>query len=76
MLPTLFGFRANFVARIQIEYRTLYMHRVPRIYLLQFLLSVDRTAAAQRLLSSMCDALSGIFNVADSMGTIILDSPA
>ena len=51
------------------------MRRVPRIQSLQFAPSTDRTAATQLLVRSICDALSGIFDVADPTGTVTLDSP-
>ena len=69
------GLRADFVAHMQAAYRTLDMHRVPRIQPLQFPPSADRTAATQVLIRSMRDALSGIFDVADPTGTVTMDSP-
>ena len=69
------GLRADFVAHMQAAYRTLDMPRVPRIQPLQFPPSADRTAATQLLIRSMRDALSGIFYVADSTGTVTMDSP-
>ena len=69
------GLRADFVAHMQAAYRTLDMRRVPRIQPLQFPPSADRTAATQLLIRSMCDALSGIFDVADPTGTVTMGSP-
>lgn len=54
------GFRADFVAKVQIEYRTLDMYRVSRIQSLQFSPSTNRTAATRLLIRSICDALSFI----------------
>ena len=68
------GLRPDFVAHMQAAYRTLDMRRVPRIQPLQFPPSADRTAAAQLLIRSMRDALSGIFDVADPTGTVTMDS--
>ena len=51
------------------------MRRVPRVQPLQPPPSVDRTAATQLLIRSMRDALSGIFDVADTTGTVTLTSP-
>ena len=70
-----FGLRADFVASLQAAYRTLDMRRVPRVQPLQFPPSADRIAATQLLIRSMHDALSGIFDVADSTGTATLTSP-
>ena len=67
---------ADFVANMQAAYRTLDMRRVPRIQPLQFPATADRTAATQLLIRSMRDAFSGIFDVADSTGTVTMDSPA
>ena len=69
------GLRADFVAHMQAAYRTLDMHRVPRIQPLQFPPSADRTAATQLFIRSMRNALSGIFDVADPTGTVTMDSP-
>ena len=69
------GLRADFVASLQAAYRTLDMRRVPRVHLLQFSPSADRTAATQLLIRSMRDALSGIFNVADLTGAVTPTSP-
>ena len=41
------GFRADFVARMQVEYPIMDDRRVPRIKSLQITPSVDRTPAAQ-----------------------------
>lgn len=57
------------------DHRTLDMRRVPRIQSLQFVPSVHKTAAMQLLVNSKRDALSGIFDVADSSRTVTLDSP-
>ena len=70
-----FGLRANFVASLQVAYRTLDIHRVQRVQPLQFPPSADRTAATQLLIRSKRDALSGIFDVADPTGTVTLTSP-
>ena len=69
------GLRADFVASLQAAYRTLDVRRVPRVQPLQFPPSADRTAATQLLISSMRDALSGIFDVADPTGVVTLTSP-
>ena len=69
------GLRADFVASLQAAYRTFDTCRVPRVQLLQFPPSADRTAATQLLVRSLRDALSGIFDVADPTGTVTLTSP-
>ena len=69
------GLRADFVANFQAAYRTLEMRRVPRVLPLQFPPSTDRTAPTQLLIRSIRDALSGIFDVADPTGTVIMNSP-
>ena len=70
-----FGLRADFVASLQVAYRTLDMRRVPRVQPLQFPPSAKKTAATQLSIRSMRDALSGIFDVADPSGTVTLTSP-
>ena len=69
------GPRPDFVANIQAAYRTLDMRRVPRVQPLQFPPSAGRTAVTQLLIRSMRDALSGIFDVTDSTGTVTMNSP-
>ena len=69
------GLRADFVANLHAAYRTVDMRRVPRVQPLQFPPSTDKTAATQMLISSMLDALSGIFDVADPTGTVTMNSP-
>ena len=68
------GLRADFVASLQAAYRTLDMRRVPRVQPLQFPPSACRTAATQLLICSMLDALSGIFDVANSTGAVTMNS--
>ena len=69
-------FSHDFVSKIQAEYRTLDTRRVPRVEPLQFSSHTDRTAATQLLTQSMCDALSGIFDVADASGSVTMRSPS
>ena len=69
------AFDHAFTAKMQAEYRTLDTRRVPRIYPLHFSPDTDRTAAAQLLVHSMRDALSGIFDVADPSGSMTMKSP-
>ena len=69
------GLRAGFVTNVQAAYRTLDMCRVPRVQPLQFPPSTNRTAATQLLIRSTRDALSGIFDVADPIGTVTMNSP-
>ena len=64
-----------FTAKMQAEYRTLDTRRVPRIQPLQFSPHTDRTAATQLLVHTMCDAPSGIFDVADPSGSVTMRSP-
>lgn len=73
---TLSGFQTYFVARMQAEYCTLDMSRVPCIQSLKFAPSIGSTAATQRLVNSIRDALSGKFDVADPSGTVKLDPSA
>ena len=69
------AFDRAFTTKMQAEYRTLDTCPVPRIQPLQFSPHTDRTAAAQLLVHSMRDALSGIFDVADSSGSVTMRSP-
>ena len=73
VLPT--AFDRAFTAKIQAEYRTLDIRRVPRVQPLQFFPHTDRTAATQPLVHSMRDALSGIFDVAGPSGSVTMRSP-
>ena len=67
-------FHRDFVSKMQAEYRTLDTRRVPRVQPLQFSVHTDRTAATQLLVYSMRDALPGIFDVADPLGSVTMRS--
>ena len=69
------GLRADFVANLQAAYRTLDMRRVPRVQPLQVPPSTDRAAATQLLISSIRDAFSESFDVANPTGTVTMNSP-
>ena len=69
--PPHYGFRRDFTAKMQAEYRTLDTRR----FQLQLFSHTDRTAATQLLVYSMYDVLSGIFNVADTSGSVTVRSP-
>ena len=59
---------------MQAEHRTLDTRRVLRVQPLQLSPHTDRTAATQLLVHSMRDALSGIFDVADPLGSVTMRS--
>ena len=66
----------DFVSKMRAAYRTLDTRRVPRVQPLQFSPYTDRTAATQLLTQSMRDALSGIFDVTDPSGSVLMRSPS
>ena len=63
-----------FTTKMQAVHRTLDIRRVPRVQPLQFSPHMERTAAAQLLVHSMRDALSGIFDDADPSGSVTMRS--
>ena len=64
------GFDQVFTTKVQAEYRTLDICRVPIVQALQFSPHTDKTAATQLLVHSIRDALSRIFDVADPSGSV------
>lgn len=62
----MFGSNGEFKTKNEAQYHTLDMRRVLGVNYFQCSSSADRTAPTQLLISSMRDALSGIFDVGDA----------
>ena len=69
-------FSNDFISKMQAEYRTLDSRRVSKIRPLEFSPHTDRMGATQLLTQSICEVLSGMFDVADPSGSVTMRSPS